>query len=218
MRKSLSIVLFLALLSSLPLAGCGGGGDENAAQEEKSELEKLADAADEMAKAAEDMASGTTEEREPVPAVSFRVLMKYLPAEFLDLQRMEPEGESASYGNWNFSQASVKFTGPENAWVELEVFDYAYISMLYAPFRMMWKMGYNRESSKGYERTTEIAGYPAVEKWSIDSERAEATVLVGDRFIVTATSRKMPEGTPRQILEEMGLQDLAEEKADTPPA
>jgi len=90
--------------------------------------------------------------------------------------------------------------------------------MLYAPFRMMWKMGYDRESSKGYERTTEIAGYPAVEKWSIDSERAEATVLVDDRFIVTATSRKMPEGTPRQMLEEMGLQELAKEKADTPPA
>ncbi len=218
MRKHVSIVLFLALLASISLTACGGGGDEGAASEEKSGLDKLADAADDMAKAAEEMAAGTSEEREPVAAVNFRVLMKYLPEQFLDLQRMEPEGESASYGNWNFSQAKVKFTGPENAWVELEIFDYAYISMLYAPFRMMWKMGYDRESSKGYERTTEIAGYPAVEKWSIDSERAEATVLVDDRFIVTATSRKMPEGTPRQMLEEMGLQELAKEKADTPPA
>ncbi len=217
MRNSLSIVLFLALLAATVFAACGGN-EEKASEDEKSSLEQLADAADEMAQAAEEAATGTTEQREPEPAVSFRVLIQYLPESFLDLETKGPEGESASYGNWQFSQASVKFTGMENASAEVQIFDYAYIPMLYAPFRMMWKMNYNRESSKGYERTTEIAGYPAVEKWAIDSERAEVTVLVGDRFIVTTKSRKMPEGTPRQLLDDMDLPKLAAEKADTPPS
>jgi uncharacterized protein YbjQ (UPF0145 family) len=215
MRKSFSLLLLAALVSGTFLAACGG---KESGEAEKSSLDKLAEAAEDMSKAAEEMATGASEEREPQPAVSFRVLMDFLPKSFHDLQPGEPEGESASYGNWNFSTAKVKFTGLERSFVEVEVFDYAYISMLYASFRMMWKMNFNRESSKGYERTVEIAGWPAIEKWEVDAERAEATALVGDRFIVTVKSRFMPEDTPRQMLEMMDLQELASKKAATPPA
>ncbi|MCB2205493.1 hypothetical protein KQI65_12165 [bacterium] len=218
MRKSLNMILFLALLSPFFLSACGGGEEDSADKEEKSGLEQLADAADDMAKAAEDMATGNSEEHEPQPAVHFRKLIEYLPESFHDLEPGEAEGESATYGNWTFSQAKRRFTGPENSRVEVEIFDYAYISMLYAPFRMMFKMNLNRESTKGYERATEIAGFPAVEKWKIDTERAEATALVGDRFIVTVKSQKMPEDTPRQVLEMMNLQDLADERGEKPSA
>lgn len=59
----------------------------------------------------------------------------------------------------NFSQASARYEqGEVNA--SVEIFDYAHIGTLYAPFKMLVKMKLNKESTSGYERSTEIAGFP----------------------------------------------------------
>ncbi len=218
MKTSIPLMLVLGFLSISLLTACGGG-------DQKSDLEKLSDAAEEMADQAEnladqaqDMTTGMTDDREPQPAVHFKVLMNYLPDGFGDLERGEPRGEKASMGNWTYSSAEVDFTGMDNSNANVEIFDYAYISMLYASFNMIFKMGFEQESSEGYERTTEIAGSPAIEKWEEAGQHAEATVLVGERFIVTVTTRNLPHDMPRQIIETMDLSGLAKETADKPPA
>lgn len=217
MKTSFPLLMVLGLLSVSLITACGG--------DQKSELDKLSDAAEEMADQAEkmaetaqDMTTEVTGDKEPQPAIHFKVLMTYLPTAFGDLEPGKPKGESASIGNWNYSSAEVRFRGPENSNVEVEIFDYAYISMLYASFNMMFKMNFNKESSEGFERTTEIGGYPAIEKWVEAQQNGEATVLVGERYIVTVNSHGLPEATPREVLESMNLSGLASEKADVPPA
>lgn len=217
MRNTHSILLICCLLTGFMVTACGGDG------EQKSELDKLTEtaenmgkAAEEMGKAAEDMATGTSDDTEPQPAVSFRVLMDYLPEEFKDLERGEPEGESMTMGKWTYSKADISFRGNDGEYADLQIFDYAYIPMLYSSFRMAWKMNYNKESSRGYERTAEIRGYPAVEKWTEKSQKAELNVLVGDRFIVTVKTRGMPESAARELLGKVDLQSLAKEEAEDP--
>ena len=215
MRKTSSILLGCCLLTALMVTACGGG-------EQKSELEKIAKAAEnmgkaaeEMGKTAEEMATATTGDGEPQPAVSFRVLMEYLPTEFQGLESSEPEGESMTMGNWTYSRASVRFR-EDRKQADVDIFDYAYIPMLYSSFRMMWGMNYNKESSSGFERTTEIAGFPAIEKWRASNETGEITVLVGDRFIVTAKTSRIGEDATRELLNKINLKSLANEKAENP--
>jgi hypothetical protein len=198
----------LAILLALPLAFMGCGKSE-----EKGTLDKLKDMAENMQTAAEEMEKTMSEEREPVPPVNFRVLLNYLPESVEGLTRREPSAETASIGEWQYSQAKANYYDPDgHARVDIEIFDYAHIGMLYAPYTMLIKMKLNKEGTSGYERSAEIAGFPAYESWSINSERAEANVLVGDRFIVKITTNGLPEGAARNVLGKMNLKKLADEK------
>ncbi len=215
MKKFWSQSLVLCVLGVLLLAACGGKNSDTAG-EEKSDLQKLTEAAENMATAAEEAGKGLGEDRDPVPPVSFKVLLGYLPAQIDDMKKDNPRGETSTMGEWTFSQASADYNGEEGKSASVEIFDYAYIGMMYAPIRMWLKMKINRESTEGYERTTEIAGFPAYEKFENSDQHSEATILVGDRFIVTIDSRQMPEDTPRHVAENMELRKLAKESTKAP--
>lgn len=217
MRTTHTTLLVCCMLSALLFTACGGD------KEEKSDLDKFAEAAEnmgkaakEMGKSAEEMATNEAEDVEPQPAVNFRVLMGYLPTEFRGLESTEPEGETMTMGEYTYSKASVRFRGEDRMMADVDIFDYAYIPMLYSSFRMMWRMKYAKESSRGYERTTEISGFPAIEKWKESNETGEITVLVGDRFIVTVKTSWIGEDATRELLDMIDLKALAKEKAQQP--
>jgi hypothetical protein len=202
----LTLVLFVA--APLAFTGCGKS-------DEPGTLEKLSDAAKNMQTAAEEISKSVSEERTPVPPVSFRVLLNYLPETVEGLTRGEPEGESASMGEWQYSQANAEYRSESGEQrVRIEIFDYAYIGVLYTPYTIALKMKFNKESTSGYERSVEIAGSPAFESWNIQSKRAEANLLVGDRYIVKISTDGLPEGAPRRIAAGMNLKKLASEKAE----
>ena len=203
-------VLSAALCLTL-LAACGGKGEEAAG--EKSGLEKLAEAAKNMKTAAEEISAG--QEREPQPPVSFKTLLTYLPAEIGGMPQSNPRGETSSMGEWKYSNASADYEGGETS-ARVEISDYAYINMLYAPVRMWLKMNVSRESTEGFEHTVEIAGYPAYEKYRTSGKNGELTLLVGDRFIVNIHTNGMAEDAPRKVAEAMALKKLAQETAQTP--
>lgn len=200
----------IMLCTLVVFAGCGGGdGKDNAGA-----LEKLQQQAETMQKAAESMNETMQQQHEPVPPVSFRVLIGFLPASVAGLTPGEPEGETASMGEWQFSKASISFSSKDgNTSAEVEIFDYAFIQALYVPYQMMLKMGFNRESTKGYERSTTVAGHTAFEQWEAADKSHEVTVLVADRFIVTCKTRGLDENVAMKTLESMKLKDLAGQKA-----
>lgn len=200
----------IMLCALVVFAGCGGGDS----QDNAGTLDKLQQQAEGLKKAAETMNETMQQQREPVPPVSFRVLLGFLPTSFAGLTAGEPEGETASMGEWQFSKASVSFTSSDgNQSADVEIFDYAFIQALYVPYQMMLKMGYNRESTKGYERATTIAGQTAFETWDAADKRHEVTVLVADRFIVICKTRGLDEKAAIQAVEGMKLKDLATQKA-----
>jgi len=208
MRFFTIVALIFVLVAPLAFTGCGKS-------EEKSSLEKLTDAAKNMQTAAEEISKNATEERKPVSPVSYKVLLGYLPETAEGLKRSEPEGETTSMGEWRYSQVSAAYTvegGSQN--VNIEIFDYAYIGMLYAPYTMLQAMNYSKESTSGYERSVKIAGFPGYETWTASSKNAEANVLVGDRFIVKVTANDLSEGAARRILSSINLKKLAGEKSE----
>lgn len=206
---------FTAVICALLFVGCGGKGDDSEAQE-KSDLAKLTEAAENMATAAEEAGKGLSDDREPVPPVSFKILMNYLPKQIAEMKQENARGETATMSEWTYSQASADYNGAEGKSARVEIFDYAHIGMMYAPMRMWLKMKINRESSEGFERTTEVAGFPAYENYENQGEHSEMTVLVADRFIVTVNTNMMPENMPREIAKMMQLEKLAKESGQPP--
>ncbi len=214
MRHFFSHYLVPCALGVLLITGCGGKGD--GAAEEKSDLQKLTEAAENMATAAEEAGKSMTDDRKPEPPVPFKTLLGYLPQQIGGMQQENARGETATMAEWTYSQASADYNGTEGISAKVEVFDYAYIGIMYAPIRMWLKMKINRESTEGFQRTTEVGGYPAYEEYENSNAHGKLTVLVGDRFIVTVDTYKMSESAPRDVAKSMALGKLAKEKGQPP--
>jgi hypothetical protein len=196
---------FAVLLATLATAlACGGDKKET----ETSSLSQLTSGLSQMEKAVKGMSASA--DRKPVPPVSYKVLLDYLPESLDDLKADEPKGETGTYGEWQYSQAENNYRSEDgNKSAKVGLFDYAHIPMFYAPLQMMLNMNMSKESTEGYERSTKIGEYPAFEKWQKNGEQNEVTILVGDRFVVSTTTRGLGEGSAKKIAESIDLKDLA---------
>jgi len=197
------------------LMGCGGDKKDQPQDmnEEKSASseERMESTEDAMSKM---MGGNLIENKEPVPPVSFKVLMNYLPKDIEGMQTEKPRGESVQWDKWTHSNAEVNFSsesGEQRG--SVSIYDYAYISNLYLPYQMLFNMKFQRESSDGYEKSSKLNGMPAFEKWSEENKDNEVTVLVGKRFIVSVRTDGMPEGSARKIAEGLDLSGLAGESS-----
>jgi hypothetical protein len=187
---------------ALVLTGLAACGDT--APDANNPLAQFTAAAEQMQKAAESFTN-----RKPVPPVAFRELIEFLPGKIGGMKRQEPKGETAKVGSWQYSQADVRFDGEGGSRsVDVGIFDYAHIPLLYVPFNAIIGMEVAKESTEGYQRSTKIAGYPGFEEWNRRGT-SEAVVLVGDRFVVKAEARGMGEGAARKVLESIDLKGLA---------
>ena len=208
-QKQFALILFSLFL----IAGCGDKTKDQPGEVKENESTSVTD----QKKAAEDYLSQMGDEnlfenREPVPPVSFKVLMNYLPKEVSGLKAEKPRGETATWDKWTHSLANAEFRSEnDNQSARVNIYDYAYITNLYLPYQMLFKMKYNRESSEGYEKSTELNGMPTFERWNEEGKDNEVTVLVGKRFIVHVGTNEMPEGSARKIAEGIDLSGLAGE-------
>jgi hypothetical protein len=192
----------------VPLLLSGIAACTDAAPNVNSPFAQLTAAAEQVQKAAE----GFTK-RKPVPPVAFGDLIEFLPGNAGGLKRREPKGETTTVGNWQYSQAEVDFGSVDGSRsLDVGIFDYAHIPFLYIPFTAIIGMNVSKESTDGYQRSTKIAGYPGFEEWN-RSGTSEAVVVLGDRFIVKASTRGLGEGAARKVLEGMDLKGLAKKGA-----
>lgn len=192
-------------------------GDDQASRDANQALAQLTKAATEMAQQAQQMAGGAAgltsggKGVRPLPPVSFRKLIDYLPKKLEGMKTSEPEGESGSAGQWQYSEAKASFSGEQGQSASVGIFDYAHISLMYLPYQMLTRMKVSKESTRGYERSVEMDGFPAYEEWDKGDRRSEMTVLVGDRFIVNARVNGGEEAAARRVLARVDLKGLAKE-------
>jgi hypothetical protein len=194
-----------ALVATLATVLACGGDKKDA---EPNSLSQFTSGLSQMEKAVKGMSESA--DRKPVTPVSYKVLLDYLPESLDDMKAAEPKGETGSYGEWQYSQAETNYRSEDgNKSAKVGLFDYAHIPMFYAPLQMMLNMNMNKESTEGYERSTKIGDFPAFEKWQKNGEQNEVTILVGDRFVVSTTTRGLGEGSAKKIAESIDLKDSA---------
>ncbi|MFH1195890.1 MAG: hypothetical protein V1720_09245 [bacterium] len=219
MKTKILFGIFL-LFGILMFVNCGGGDEkqnqQNSQKEESSDNPKdMKEYAEKMKEAAESMMGGGDSNKEPVPPVSFKKLMEYLPQSLGSMKPGKPEGESVTMGNWSHSTANISFDNEDYSQsASVKINDFAFINALYLPYRMLFNMQYQRETSDGYEKSLKVAGFPAFEKWDESGKSNEVTVLVGDRFIVEVRTNGLGKGSAKSVIENMDLSGLSGEKTN----
>lgn len=185
----------LALVGGLTLA-CGSKEDKEAEQARKQAQAQAAEtaqtaeqAAEQAAKGLEQMARGLEAavgggggSTKAVDPVSFRDLIALMP-ELDGWEKQKPTGERMT-SPVSFSQAEARYTKGD-ASLEVKIIDSGFNQLLLTPYAMFLTAGYERETSEGYEKSTQVNGQPGWEKWNTESKDGELNALVGKRFLVT---------------------------------
>lgn len=182
---------------------CGKSEAEKQAEAAVKAMEDVAKAAESAAKAAEtsgsdgsdasaDMAkamqgfaaalSGSGPDGKPVEPIAFQTLQTHLP-KVSGWEMDEPEGQRMSMPV-PFSQVETEYRSGDKR-IDVTIVDTGFAKLLIAPWSMMLATGYSNETSDGYEKSTTVAGNPAMEKWDSRSKDGELNILIGNRFMVT---------------------------------
>ena len=66
----------------------------------------------------------------------------------------------------------------------------------------------DKESDKGYERTTTINGYKAFVKWESRYQKSSIALIIKDRFIVTLEGKNIDIDNLEGVLDDIDLNDL----------
>lgn len=155
----------------------------------------------------------------PVQAVEAEALEAFLPEAMAGLSRTDVSSQRNTMGEAYtiaISEGRYEVEGEASTRLTVKITDFAGAvgpgGML--PGYTWLLMDIDRESSTGYERTTEYRGYPTYEKLTKRGRTttAEVDVIVADRFAVTIDGRGVSMETVKAALDQLDLRQLEQLK------
>lgn len=143
------------------------------------------------------------------PCVPFEDLRMHLPGTIAGYKTTRDEGSSGKYGEVSISEAERVFTGDEGREISVRIVDTTMADELGRAIRAAAQGAADQKKDAA---TAPIIGDETVGFVRYDQarQRAEANLLVADRFVVAVTSRGV-DGTQevRQVANQMDLTGLA---------
>jgi hypothetical protein len=204
-------IVAIALVTAA--SGCGKSAEQKQAEETAKAISEAAKSgADQMAAGAAAMAKGL-EQMAKASANAEVVPFETLGATFPEVSGWTRGEVTGSQQNIpKVSQAKTDYRDGDKR-IRLEVIDAALAQMMFIPFTAFLSANYSERSSDGYKKGTSVKGEPAFEDVNTKDERAELTVVVAKRFIVTAHGNR---GTSienvRAVVEQMDFGKLTAAK------
>lgn len=205
-RPSRRIALAGALFCGLTSAGCIVIDDAEARDEAEEVREDLRDAADDIAESitdaleevgehmsdlAEELGGETLVDR----PIHFRDFYDFLPERAGNLRRTSREGATGGALGFHMSVAEAEYEGSGGAEVEVSIADIGAMPVIGSEGFLEWlDLSVDEESDRGWARTIEYEGYPAMEEFRRtrgDRGRAEFTWFVESRFVVALEGRNL---------------------------
>lgn len=148
-----------------------------------------------------------TGQKAQVKPVDVEILKSFLP-ELDGWTRTKPRGEQTTTP-YAISNARAHYTSGAST-IDIEITDSALNQMIFAPFAAFMAAGYDERTRDGYKKSVALAGAPGFESWEKDAGHGEVTVIVGDRFVVQASARRVPGIDPvRRAVTAIDLTKLA---------
>lgn len=130
-----------------------------------------------------------------VAVVDFREMRAVLPESIGAFKRTKAGGEKSTAMGMTISMAEGQYAA-DPATLSIKMVDYGGTGMG-AMMASAWSMSeIDRESDTGYERTTEIKGHKAIERYDNEAKYGEIQILVAGRFMVEIESR---DGKPEDL-------------------
>lgn len=214
LTRFLTLPVVLAVVVLVTGTGCFGGDSAGEASGQSASQNAVQSMA-EMGKRMEEMGKKMEEQKNrKVEPVNFRKLRVLLPEAVGDsLERTAMEGQTGGAMGMNVSTTEATYeSGGEGTGrhrVEIKITDMGAMSGFGAMGFGWAMMNIDKESSSGYEKTTEHAGYKAHEKYDRNRRRGEMQVLVADRFVVEVTGRDVEMDAVKDALGQIDLSALA---------
>lgn len=205
-RPSRRIALAGALFCGFTSAGCIFVGDNESRDEAEEVREDLRDAADEIAAsitdAVEEIGEHVSDFAEDLSGdalvdspIHFRAFYDVLPERAGNLRRVSREGVTGGAFGFRVSVAEAEYEGRNGAEVEVSIADIGALPVIGSESFVEWlDLSIDEESDRGWERTIEYEGYPAIEEFRRtrgDRGRAEFTWFIEERFVVQLDGRDL---------------------------
>ncbi len=224
-RPSRRIAVAGTLFCGLMPAGCIFVGDNESHDEAEEVREDLRDAADDIAAsitdAVEEIGERVSDFAEELGAdalvdhpIPFREFYDFLPERAGELRRTSREGATAGALGFHLSVAEAEYEGPSGAEVEVSIIDTGALPVIGSEGFVEWlDLSVDRESDRGWERTIEYEGYPALEEFRRtrgDRGRVEFTWFIEDRFVVELDGRNLTIDELRELRDAIDTDALAD--------
>lgn len=148
------------------------------------------------------------EDGEAMEAVDFRLLKKQMPQKIAGMKQVKNEGRKTGMLGFNFSVAEAEYEGGDKS-LDVSIVDVAGIGMLTSTMAAWTDLEMDSETEHGYERTTEINGYPAFEKYDSRREEGQISLFVDDRFIISIEGNNVSEKDLRKAINALDLKSLS---------
>jgi hypothetical protein len=147
--------------------------------------------------------------------VDFRKLKETLPQELAGFDKGESSGERNNMFGIAVSQAKQEFkTADGSKRVTFEITDPGSLAGPFALANVWLNLEIDKETSSGYEKTSTVNGRKLHEKWSKSSKHGEATLVVGNRFMVEVDARGIEMADVKSLLSKIDVAKLEAMKAD----
>jgi hypothetical protein len=198
--SQITLSAFLLLLM-IGIVACGGGSKDTAQPTPTTQpvVQTPVPAAQQAVQ--------NTQRTQTATAVAFEQLVTLIP-EHPGWTRTAPRGEQFNIGV-PVSRAEANYEKGESS-VKLQITDTAFSQLGLAPYSMMSMPTYFERSSDGYKKAVPVGGSPGFETWDSINKDAEVTVIVANRFVVTAKGRNVDStDVVRALVQSVDLAKLA---------
>ncbi|MEM6321752.1 MAG: hypothetical protein AAF960_29095 [Bacteroidota bacterium] len=145
------------------------------------------------------------EDKDPI---GFRDLKKILPNDLAGVDLEDTEGQTTGILGFKISTVEATYRDRDSDF-EVKIVDVAGVGALVKNMANWSEFEVDKETRNGYERTTEINGHPALEKYDERREEGETSVLVDNRFIVTIRGEGVSERQMRRAVKDINFRKLA---------
>lgn len=215
MKFTMKSVLMMSLLISF--TACGGNEADRSEEEDTmvqalEESESDTDVPSNMAAVMEQAEkalkeAGMEQKKDPV---NFRDLKAMLPEKIAGMQRVDESGETTGVMGFTISQAEAVYQGDDGKRIELNIADTGGITMAKMGLAAWTSVTIDREDSNGFERTTTINGHKALEKYSKSDKRGSISIMVDERFVITAEGNGVEMDELREAIDALQISRLRE--------
>jgi hypothetical protein len=170
-----------------------------------------------MQKASAEMAQGMAEMNKGLAGsgaggqaalVDFRALKALLPGDLAGLARKSASGEKAGAMGFGVSKAEGTYQGSGGSRLDVRLLDGGAMATLAGAVGLMG-MEIDKETDDGYERTTKIDGWKALEKYDGRSKRGEVKVFVGGRYLVEIDGEQVTPEIMKKAIADLDFAHLA---------
>ncbi|KAA6440478.1 hypothetical protein FEM33_07765 [Dyadobacter flavalbus] len=197
---STSAVRSLAFIILLFISSCTDNSRENNAGSNKKPVGTIQAIAENVKK----LKNGKTSE--PVEISKLKMLLAEKLGNF---SRIQIKGEKSGAAGFLISTAEARYKGKNDQIIRIEIIDtggIASTSTMTLASRAM--AGINSETASGHEKTTDIEGHKAFEKYDNTSKTGVLNVMVAERFLVNAEGENISINQLKDVINAINLSKL----------